>query len=119
MSRRTDRVAALIRIELGELILQKLKDPRIGFVTITRVDVTLDLKLAKVYYSVMGQEKEKADAGRALEHARGFLQHEIAEALKLRFTPKLSFYLDESLEESLRIQKILQDLKQENFGKEA
>ena len=110
MSRRTERIESLIQMELAELVLRKLKDPRVGFVTITRDRVTADLKLARVYYSVLGQEKEKLEAGRALEHARGFLQHEIAEALKLRFTPKLSFHLDESLEESLRIEQILHDL---------
>lgn len=113
MSRRTDRIAALIQSELGELILKKLKDPRVGFVTVTRVDIPPDLKLAHVYYSVMGGKKEKTEAGRGLEHASGYLQHEIASALKLRFTPKLAFHLDESLEESLRIQKILQDLQRE------
>lgn len=114
MSRRTDRIASLIRAELGELVLRKLKDPRIGFVTITRVEITPDLKLAQVFFSVLGQEKEKVEAGQALEHAAGFLQHAIAVALKLRFTPKLTFHLDESLEESLRIQEILQKLKREN-----
>ncbi|MBI4116099.1 MAG: 30S ribosome-binding factor RbfA [Candidatus Omnitrophica bacterium] len=114
MSRRTDKVASLIHIKLGELVTTKLKDPRIGFVTITRVAVTPDLKEARVYYSVLGQEKEKSDAGRGLEHAAGFMQHEIADDLKLRFTPKLTFHLDESLEESLKIQKILRELEKES-----
>ena len=117
MSRRTDRVASLIRGELGDLVLRKLKDPRIGFLTITEVDVTPDLKLARVYYSVLGKEKDKADAARALENAAGFLQHEIAVRLKLRFTPKLSFHLDETIDESLKIDRILQDLKDENVKK--
>lgn len=108
---------SLIQIELGEVILKKLKDPRIGFVTLTGVRVTPDLKSARVYYSVLGKEKEKAEARMGLEHARGFLQHEIAEALKLRFTPKLDFHLDESLEESFRIDQILQDWHHEDEGK--
>jgi ribosome-binding factor A len=117
MSRRTNRVAALIQTELGELVLRKLKDPRVGFVTITGVSITPDLKLAHVYYSVLGGEKEKVGAGRALERAAGFLQHGIAVALKLRFTPKLSFHLDESLEESLRIEQIIHNLEQEHKPK--
>ncbi len=116
MSRRTDRVASLIRAELAELVLRRLKDPRIGFVTITHVDIAPDLKTARVFFSVLGQEKEKSGAKEALEHAAGFLQHEIGVALKLRFTPKLSFHLDDSLEESLRIQQILHKLKQEKNG---
>lgn len=113
MTRRTERVASLIQSELGELVLKRLKDPRIGMVTITRVEITPDLKLAHVYYSVYGKDKEKEEAGRALEHAAGFLQRKIADALKFRFTPKLVFRLDDSLEESIRIQKILEDLRRE------
>ena len=93
--------------------MRKLKDPRIGFVTVTGVDMTPDLKFARVYYTVMGDPKEKEATQRALEHATGFLQHEIAEALKLRFTPKLTFQVDESLEEGMRIEKILNDLHSE------
>lgn len=111
MSRRTDKMASLIQMELSELILKKLKDPRIGFVTLTGVDVTPDLKLARVFYSVLGQQKEKDQTQKALEHAAGFLQHEIAEALKLRFTPKLTFQFDDSLEEGFRIEKILEEIK--------
>ena len=114
MSRRTERMESLIQVELGELILKRIKDPRVGFVTITGVEVTPDLKSARVYYSVLGKEREKAEAGIGLEHARGFLQHGIAEALKLRLTPKLSFHLDESLEEGFRIDQILQDLNRED-----
>lgn len=112
MSRRTDRMASLIRAELGDLILKKLKDPRIGFVTVTGVEVTPDLKLAKVYYSVLGKEKDKVQTQRALEHSSGFLQHGIAEALKLRFTPKLNFYLDESLDRGVQIDNILREIKE-------
>lgn len=113
MSRRTHRVASLIQDLLGDLLVRKMKDPRLGLVTITRVEVPPDLKSAHVYYSVMGGDKEKAEGGRGLEHSAGFLQHEIAVVLKLRYTPKLIFHLDESLEESLRIQKILKNLEEE------
>lgn len=111
MSRRIERIASLIQTELSEVVLRKLKDPRIGFVTLTGVEVTPDLKLARVYYSVLGQQKEKEDTQHALERAAGFLQHEIADALKLRFTPKLTFHLDESLEEGMRIEGILKELQ--------
>ena len=111
MTRRTDRMASLIQSELSELILRRLKDPRIGFVTLTGVDLTPDLKQAHVYYSLMGGEKEKDQTQKALEHAGGFLQHEIAEVPKLRFTPKLSFHIDLSLEEGERIEKILYQLE--------
>lgn len=113
MSRRTDRIASLIRSQLGEVILQKLKDPRIGFVTITVVDVTPDLKSAKVFFSVMGDKKKKEQTRHGLEHSAGFLQHEIAAALKLRYTPKLFFELDESIDHEIQIGKILHDLEKE------
>jgi len=106
-------MASLIQAELSELVLRKLKDPRIGFVTITGVDVTPDLKSARVYYSVLGGEKERGETRKALEHSAGFLQHGIAEALKLRFTPKLSFHADSSLQEGEKIERILQKLDSE------
>lgn len=111
MSRRTERIASLVQAELGTLLLRKMKDPRLGFITLTGVDMTEDLKFARVYYRVMGQDKNETQ--RALEHAAGFFQHEIAVALKLRFTPKLSFHWDESLDQGLQIEKILSELKKE------
>ena len=112
MSRRTDRMSSLVQIELGELIVKKLKDPRIGFVTVTGVDMTPDLKQARVYYTVLGKEKERRETQRGLEHSAGYLQHEIAVRLKLRYTPKLMFRFDESLERGIVIEKILHDLKE-------
>ena len=113
MSRRTERVASLIRVQLGEVILKKLKDPRIGFVTVTGVDVAPDLKSAKVFFSVMGDKKKKEASKLGLEHSAGFLQHEIANALKLRFTPKLVFELDESIDHEIQIGRILSELEKE------
>ena len=112
MSRRTDRMSSLVQIEIGELIVKKLKDPRIGFVTITGVDMTSDLKQARVYYTVLGKEKERRETQKGLEHSAGYLQHEIAVRLKLRYTPKLMFRFDESLERGIAIESILHDLKQ-------
>ena len=103
-------MGSLIQSELSEAVLRKLKDPRIGFVTLTGVDVAPDLKQARIYYSVLGSDKEKNQTQAALDHASGFLQHEIAVALKLRFTPKLTFHLDESIEEGQRIESILNEL---------
>lgn len=111
MTRRMDRIAALIQVELGEQILRSLKDPRLGFVTVTEVAVTPDLKEAKVYYSVLGGEKEKRGTQEALEHSAGFLQHQLADSLKLRFTPKLRFLLDESAARGQEIEKILREIR--------
>ena len=131
--KRTERVAELIRVELGTLILMKLKDPRLGFVTITRVEVSPDLRHARVWYSVLkpqasagqsGQQAPAAGPGRsgqtaeggqsktaeALESARGFLQHELSAALKLRLTPVLSFELDHSVDHSMQIEAIIRQI---------
>lgn len=113
--KRTERVAELIRAELGTLILMRLKDPRLGFVTITRVEVSPDLRHARVWYSVLKSEPRQADGGesktaQALESARGFLQHQLADALKLRLTPVLSFELDHSVDHSMEIEAIIRKI---------
>ena len=128
--KRTERVAELIRAELGALILMKLKDPRLGFVTITRVEVSPDLRHARVWYSVLkpqqphpeptaAQAKGRSDqaaedaeikTAKALESARGFLQHELADTLKLRLTPVLSFELDHSVDHSMQIEAIIRQI---------
>lgn len=115
MTRRTERVAALIRSVLGEILQKKLKDPGLGFVTVSAVDVAPDLKTAKVYYTILNKAKPQLQATqKALERAAGFMQHGIAEELKLRFTPKLAFHLDESYEEGMRIESILEGLQSKN-----
>lgn len=120
--KRTERVAELIRAELGTLILMRLKDPRLGFVTITRVEVSPDLRHARVWYSVLKAQPRQADSGQgqandgpaktaqALESARGFLQHQLAAALKLRLTPVLSFELDHSVDHSMEIEAIIRKI---------
>lgn len=108
--KRVDRVGALIQQEMSKLIVERIKDPRIGFITVTHVKMTADLKSAVVFVSVMGDEKVKANSIEGLEHARGYFQHEIAESLKLRYTPKIQFELDNSLERGLEIDRILRGL---------
>ena len=105
--KRVDRVGQLVQQEMSKLILGRTKDPRIGFTTVTHVKMTADLKSAVVFVSVMGKEKVKLATIAGLEHARGFFQHEIGEALKLRFTPKIQFELDRSIDRSLEIDQIL------------
>ena len=111
--KRTRRVGHLIQMELGQLILMKLRDPRLGFVTITHVDVNPDLKSARVFYSSLGDAKTRQASQAALEHAAGFLQKEIGTALKLRFTPKLAFLFDDSLDQGFEIDRVLRKIDQE------
>lgn len=109
--KRTDRVGHLMMMEISQLILLKIKDPRLGFVTVTHVDVSPDLKSACVFYSVLGTEEAKRNTQMVLEKSAGFLQREIGSVLKMRNTPRLIFRLDASLEKGLEIDKILKDLK--------
>ena len=112
--KRSERVAALIKEELGSIFLRGVKDPRIGFVTITDVHVSDDLKYARVFYSVLGDELKKEETAKGLEQARGFLQRDIANTLKLRFTPHLSFVVDSSLDEGMKIDGIIRKIHEQD-----
>lgn len=112
--KRAERVAQLIKEELGSFFSKGiLKDPRIGFVTITDVKVSDDLKYAQVFYSVLGDHQVREETAKVLEIARGFLQRDLANTLRLRFTPRLSFLLDSSLEEGMKIDGIIRKIHEE------
>jgi len=111
--KRIARVAELIRMELADIILNELKDPRLGFITVMGVEVAPDLRDAKVFVSVMGSEREKKSTMIALDNAKGFLQHLISDSLRLKFTPRLHFKLDTSIDEGLKIDNILKDIEHE------
>ncbi len=111
--KRTDRVGHLLQMELGQIISTKLRDPRLGFVTVTHVGMSADLRSAVVFYSVIGSDKDRENTQKALEKAAGFLQKEIAAAIELRNTPKLQFRLDESVEKGIQIDRIIHDIKGE------
>ncbi|PWA13546.1 30S ribosome-binding factor RbfA [Pueribacillus theae] len=110
MNKRANRVAEQIKQELTEIIDRRLKDPRIGFVTITGVEVTGDLQQAKVYFTVLGDEEKKAATLEALEKASGFIRSEIGSRIRLRKTPELLFLFDESINYGNRIEKLISDL---------
>ncbi len=99
MSHRIERVNALLRQEVGSVVADELKDPRISsIVSITRVETSRDLGFAKVYVSVLGSDQEKADTLRALGSAAGFIHRSIRPNLRMRSVPHLAFYLDEAIE---------------------
>lgn len=108
--RRVDRVAHLVHMELSRLIVTKLKDPGLGFLTVTHVDMPPDLKTAIVYFSVIGDAKARERTTAALDRARGFLQREAALSLQLRYTPVLQFRYDNSFIEGVKVDKILHEL---------
>jgi ribosome-binding factor A len=110
---RPDRVGEQIRQELSQILSQQVQDPGIGFLTLTRVKVTPDLQLARVLYTVFGDEKQRKDTQKALERALPFLRRQIGSRIRLRRVPDLQFFYDESVAHQDRIEKILLDLQHE------
>src|ERR1700675_1870903 len=104
---RPDRVADQIRSELAMLLAREVHDPGIGFVTLTRVQVSPDLQLARVYYTTLGDEKARGSSARALERATPFLRRQIGSRLRLKRTPEITFVYDESIAGQDRIEQIL------------
>lgn len=108
---RTVRLDEQFREEISKLLMKGLKDPRIGFVTISRVEITNDLSYAKVFVSVLGSDREKASSLIGLRNSAGFIRTYLGKALKIRKIPQLNFTLDESLEHAMHIEEILAELK--------
>ena len=115
---RPDRVGDQIRQELSELLSRgEVHDPGIGFITLTRVQVTPDLQLARVYYTTMGDEKGRKDTAKALQRATPFLRRQVGGRLQLRRVPELEFRFDESVAHQDRIEQILRDLHEEDANR--
>ena len=112
-SNRPERVGQAIRDELSQLIARDVHDPGIGFVTLTRVTVTPDLQLARVDYSLLGDEKAQKETDKALHRASPFLRRQIAQRIRLRRVPELEFFYDKSVAHQDRVEQILQGLKAE------
>ena len=109
---RPERVADQIRGELASLLAREVHDPGIGFVTLTRVQVSPDLQLARVFYTALGDVKARTASRRALERAAPFLRRQIGARLRLKRTPELTFTYDESIAGQDRIEQILNELGQ-------
>ena len=116
---RQEKLGELIAAELSELLRTRVKDPRIGFASITRVEVSGDFRHAKVHVSVMGTPEEQAESMKGIRNASGFLRHELATRLTLRYMPELAFKLDSSIEEGARILELINKVEQEDRQKQA
>lgn len=112
--KRADRVSGLIMAEISQMLRREIKDPRIGFVTITRVKVSDDLRHAKVGVSVLGDDSQKSNTLKGLKSASGFIRGEIGKRLRLRYTPEIVFAIDDSLEYSDRISRVIDDLARQS-----
>jgi len=110
MSHRANRVGEQMKKELSDIIGRKIKDPRIGFVTVTDVQVTGDLQQAKVFISVLGDEEQKENTLKGLAKAKGFIRTEIGHRIRLRKTPEIIFEWDESIDYGNKIETLLHQL---------
>lgn len=104
---RSDRVGQQIQRELPEILRFELKDPRIGLLTITDVEVTRDYSHAKVFFTVLGSDEQKAQTLETLEHAAGFLRNELGKRIKLRTMPLLHFHYDHSVENGMHLSSLI------------
>ena len=114
---RVEKVQELMKQEVSKIILQELKDPRIGFVTVTQVEATGDLRSAKIYVSLMGSEQQVKDCWAGLQSSLGYIRREIGQRIRLHFTPELTFQLDTSLAYSAHIQELLNQIKKDEESK--
>lgn len=114
MSLRSNRVGEQMKKELGDIIGRKIKDPRIGFITVTDVQVTGDLQQAKVFISVLGDEEQKQNTLKGLAKAKGFIRSEIGRRIRLRKTPEIQFEFDESIDYGNRIESLLHELNKQS-----
>lgn len=110
-SYRKEKLNERIKELIGELLLNRVKDPRVGLVTITSVTVAPDLATAKVYFTVMGDETVRAETRKGLDSARSFLRKTVANELKLRQTPELRFVYDDTLDRAMRIDETIEELR--------
>ena len=117
-TQRPERVQEALRREISKIIQNEVKDPRLGFITITRVELTRDLRFARVYFSVLGESKDKKLALKGLNHAKGYIKSLIGERVGLRFMPEIVFKIDESLEHTKKIYDLMERLKKERKDEE-
>lgn len=115
---RIQRVAEEIRKVIGGIIHNELRDPRIGFVTITKVDLSADLRLAKISFSILGTEKQIRDTQVGLTRSCGFIRKLLGQKMRLRYIPELTFKLDKSIEYSIHISEILRKIAKKDKSNE-
>jgi ribosome-binding factor A len=111
--KRSEKVADLIQREISQMLRRTIKDPRIGFVTITRVEVSEDCRSAKVYFSVVGTLKERERSMKGLDSAKGYVRRELGRRIRMRYTPEIMFRFDPSIEYAIHIGEVIQQLKQD------
>jgi ribosome-binding factor A len=114
---RPERVGQMVQELLGEMFARGMRDPRIGFVTITGVKMSPDLREARVFYAVHGDAEQRKHTAKGLESARGFIRREIAAQLRLRITPELHFSYDEAIDRGERVEQLIRQVHEEDKGR--
>ena len=109
--KRADRVSDLLKEEISQMLLKEVKDPHIGFITITGVEVSRDLHVAKVFYTIFGDEKQISESAQALDRVSHFIKRQLGKRLRMRYIPDIIFRYDHSLEYGAKIDNILDHLK--------
>ena len=109
---RSQKVGQQLKREISQIFHDEIKDPRLGFITVTHAQVSGDLRYAKIYYSVLGSAKEQKESAKAISSAKGFIRGIISHRLKMRFAPEITFIFDKSSEYSLQIQQAIDRLKE-------
>ncbi len=112
--KRSEKVADLIRKEISEMLVRGIKDPRIGFVTVTRVKVTDDCRSARIYFSVMGTAEQRDRSIEGLNSARGYVRKELGRRISLRYTPEITFQFDPSIEYAIHMEEVFQHIHEES-----
>ncbi|MCX8069996.1 MAG: 30S ribosome-binding factor RbfA [Thermodesulfovibrionales bacterium] len=110
--KRSTRLSLLVKEEVADIILKKVKDPRLGFITVTDVEMTDDLKIARVFISVL-QEQETGISLQIIKSAKNMIRSELSRRIRVKFIPSLEFMIDESIEEGMKIDKLLREINQE------
>ena len=113
-SARLNRVAQAVKQEIAQIVQQEIQDPRIGFVTITRVKVTADLRHATVYFSILDDQGSMQETAAGLKSAQGYVRRLLGARMRIKVTPEVYFKRDPSIAESIRISKLLEDLGEKN-----
>jgi len=113
MTRRQARVADLIKAEIANLLIKEIRDPHLGFTSVTRVRMSPDLRYANVYVSVYGNEEERTESMEALRRARGYIRRLVNRQLRLRYSPEIRFFYDDTLEYAEHIERLMRKIHEE------
>jgi ribosome-binding factor A len=113
MSYRSNRLAEELKTEISAIIAREVRDPRVGFATVTEVKVSPDLRYAKVFVSVFGSPEEKQETLAALDRASAFIRRQVGARIRLRYTPEIGFEYDETVEQGDRMMQLIEEIKKE------